>query len=213
VKHLTHAAALLLALAATETASAQSRRAAARPAAASAPAAAPANAVPGPPIAGVCAYNNERAVRNSLVGRAADARLGQLQAQAGAELSAQQTSLQNDAKALEAKRASLTQAQLQQQAAPLQARAQQLNQTAQVRQREMELTTQKALQQIYTQIQPIVQSISAQRNCSILLSGESVLSVNPAMDLTPAVVEQLNTRMSTISFDREHLPAQAAAGR
>lgn len=217
MKILTTAAALLIAGTATQAAFAQSRRAA-RPAASapgaasSAVGAAAINAVPGTPISGLCAYNDDRSVGLSTVGKAAASRMQQLRAQVTAELSAEQTSLQTDAKAVQAKRASLTQAQLQQQGGALQQRAEQLDRKAQVRSRELEVTGQKALQQIHAQIVPIVQTISAQRSCSILLSGDSVIAVNPAMDLTQAVVDQLNTRMTTISFDREHLDTQAAAG-
>jgi len=215
VKTLTLAATLLIVAASTDAALAQARRGARTAAApaASAPAGPQVNPVPGPPIAGLCAYNDQLAISLSSVGKAAAARMQQLRQQAQAEVGGEQTTLQADARALEAKRASLTQPQLQQQAAPLQQRAEQLDRKAQIRSRELDVTTQKALGQIHNQIGPIVQSVAASRNCSVILTGETVLAVNPSMDLTQAVTQQLNTRMSTISFDREHLDTQAAAGR
>ena len=189
-------------------------RAAARPAAtAAAPAAATANAITGQPIAGVCVYNDDRAVATSSVGKAAAARMQALKAQVQAELQGEQTAIQTDAKALEAKRATLSAAQLQTQAQPLQQRAEALDRKAQLRSRELEATGGRALQQIHTAIVPIVSQISSSRNCSVLLNGESVMAVNPAMDVTDAVVTQLNTRMSTITFDRANLAAQAGGAR
>lgn len=207
-------AALLLAGTVAGTADAQGRaaRGAARPAAAPA-AAAGANAITGPALPGICVYNDDRAISASLVGRAAANRMQQLRAQVTAELSGEQTAIQNEAKALEGRRGSLTPQQLQTQAQPLQQRAAALDNKAQLRSRELEQTGSKALQQIHNQIISIVSSVSASHNCSLLLNGEAVIASNQAMDLTEAVVQQLNARMSTISFDRENLANQAAGGR
>lgn len=208
------ATALVLAAATLVPAFAQAQtRAAARPTAAAAPASATANAITGQPIAGICVYNDDRAVATSSVGKAAAARMQALKSQTTAELQGEASALQTDAKAFEAKRATLSAQQLQAQAQPLQQRQDALERKAQLRSRELEATGGRALQQIHTAIVPIVSQISSSRNCSVLLNGESVMAVNPAMDVTDAVVAQLNTRMSTITFDRANLAAQAGAGR
>ena len=58
-------------------------------------------------------------------------------------------------------------------------------------------------------ITPIVQAVYQQRHCSLLLNADGVMGGNPAMDISDAVVQQLNARMSTITFDRETPPAGA----
>jgi len=198
-------AALLLA---TTAAHAAPKKAAAPAAtsAAAAPAAAP--LVSGPPIANVCVYHNDAALAESTAGKAAAARMQQLRAQVSAELQAEQQGVQADAQALQNKRATLTQEQLQQQAAPIQQRGEALQRKAQLRQRELEATGQKALQRINAQIDPILRGLYQSHGCSLLLSGDAVLASNPAMDMTPQVVEQLNARLPTIAFDREQLPTQ-----
>jgi outer membrane protein len=142
-----------------------------------------------------------------LVGKAAATRLQQLRAQASAELSGEQTSLQEDIKAFQAKRASLTQDQIQAQGAPLEERAQALNQKATQRQRELEYTAQHARARVEQAVEPLVRAVFEERHCSVLLSGDAVMAANPAMDITPAVVTRLNATMSTITFDRETPPA------
>jgi len=175
-------------------------------AAAAAPAATTINY--GPPITGVCVFSNEGALGTSLVGKAAATRLQQLRAQASAELSGEQASLQEDIKAFQAKRASLTQDQIQAQGAPLEERAQALNQKATQRQRELEYTAQHARVRVEQAMEPLVRAVFEERHCSLLLNGDSVMAANPAMDITSAVVTRLNSTLSTITFDRETPPAQ-----
>lgn len=209
------AIALLLAAAATPQAQAQTRRgAAARPAAATATAAKPTTpALPplnhGPPIAGVCIFSNGAAIGSSTVGKAFQARMQQIRAQAAAEISAEENSLRTDAQAFQSKRASLTQDQIQQQGQPLVQREQALRQKANQRQDELEYTARFQIDRINRAMEPLVQNSYQQHRCSLLLGGDAVLAANPAMDLTPEVVQQLNARMSTITFDRMAVPASA----
>jgi outer membrane protein len=162
----------------------------------------------GPPITGICVFSNEAALGTSLVGKAAATRLQQLRAQVSAELSGEQASLQEDIKAFQAKRASLTQDQIQAQGAPLEERAQALNQKATQRQHELEYTAQHARARVEQAMEPLVRAVFEERHCSLLLNGDSVMAANPAMDVTSAVVTRLNATMSTITFDRETPPVQ-----
>jgi outer membrane protein len=178
-------------------------------------AAAPAAAAPagpplrsGPPIAGICVFHNDAAIAASTAGKAAAARMQQLRAQVSAELQAEQQGVQKDAQDFQAKRATLTQEQQQAQAAPIQQRGEALERKAQLRQRELEATGQKAIQRISSNIDPILRGLYETHNCSLLLSGEAVMASNPQMDVTQEVIQQLNTKLPTITFDREVLPTQ-----
>jgi Skp family chaperone for outer membrane proteins len=143
---VTASAALMLAATAAQAAPKKAATAAASPTpAATAPAASAAPPLPqGPAIPGVCVYHNDAAISASLAGKAAAARMQQLKAQVSAELQAENAGIKTDAEAFQAKRASLTQEQLQQQAAPIQQRVEALDRKAQLRQRELEVTGQKA---------------------------------------------------------------------
>jgi Skp family chaperone for outer membrane proteins len=162
----------------------------------------------GPAIPGLCVFSNTAVMQTSSVGKAYIARMQQLRSQAAAEIGGQQTQLQNDEKALVAKRSTLSQQQLEQQAQPLQQREQALNATAEQRQRDLQYTAVRQQERIAAAIQPIATSVYEQHNCSLLLNGDTVMAENPAMDITQEVVSQLNGRMSTITFDRETAPAQ-----
>ena len=205
-----------LALAATASvalataATAQSRPAAARPAAAPATAAAP---IPqGPPITGMCVISQERAIGQSAAGRAASERMKQLVAQVQAELKPEQDSLETEAKTFQTQSAALTAEQRQQRGAALQTRADAFQQKGGLRQRELQATQQKALGRIAQELDPVIRTLYAGKNCSILLSAESsVLVANPAMDLTDQAIAQLNVRLPTLTFDRERAPATPAA--
>ena len=170
----------------------------------------------GPAIAGVCVLSNEAAVYNSAVGKAMVARLAQLNSQAEAEIKGLQGVLQTDARALEAKKATLAADQYQQQGQALQQRANDLQRTAQIRQREMQLTQEKALQTFGLSMDPIVRQVFSQRSCSVLLSENSLIYPAPAMDITGQVVQGLNAKIQSFPFDREHLdqnPSAAPASR
>jgi outer membrane protein len=178
-----------------------------------APAAAPAApaVTHGPAIAGVCIFSSQRAVGQSAVGKAVDARLKIIISQVNAELTSERTALDNDAKALDAKRATTPQDALEQQAATLQAKANAWQRKGQLRQKEVEATEQKQLGRVYQEMDPAIRQVYQQKTCSILIERESVLLGNPAMDITDGVVAALDARIKTLTFDRERLD-QAAPG-
>jgi len=179
-----------------------------------APAAAP---VPsGPPIAGVCVVDLDGVVATSTVGKYAQTRLQQIQAQINAELNGENTAINNDAKALDAQRASLDQGTLEQRGAAIQVRANALNRKIQLREREFQVTEQKAVGRVLQEAEQPVRQAYQGKGCSVLLQKNAVLGgfYNPAMDITAQVVAGLNAKIQQFAFDRERLdqPAPAAAG-
>jgi len=165
----------------------------------------------GPTIAGMCVLSQAMLVRDSALGKAIVARLGQLKTQVGAEINAEATTLQTDERTFETQRTSMTPDQQQKQGGALAAREQALQQKYQLRNQEMEATQEKAFGYLGQQSTPIVMSVAVQRNCSVLLNGNSVIAASAAMDVTPGVVQQLDAKVQTYAFDREHLDAQGGA--
>lgn len=200
-KFLSAAATSVVALAIATSASAQTA-----PAAAAAPAA-PA-VTHGPALPGVCIFSSPRAVGSSQVGKAVDARLKTIIQQVNAELTAERTALDNEAKALDAKKATLAQDALEQQASALQVKANAWQRKGQLRQKEVEATEQKALSRVYQELDTPIKQVYQAQKCSILLDRESVMLANEAMDITPAVVAALDARIKTLTFDRERLDQQ-----
>jgi len=178
-----------------------------------APAAAP--IAQGPPIAGYCVFSLNEIIGGSKVGQAVVARLKVLTSQVTAELQPQADSIRADEAALRARASSADQASLQAQQANLQLRANNFGKLEQQRQQEMQATQQKQFGVILKQLDPIMRDLYQQRHCSLLIDGDSggVRMVNPAMDLSPGAVSALDLRIQTLTFDREHLDAQAAPAR
>ena len=179
-----------------------------RPAAAAAPAAPPVRH--GPALAGVCTYNGDQAVQDSEVGKYVATRMKQIIAEVNAELTAEDTAIKNEAKAIDAARAGGATDALEARAANLQVRCNAVKRKQQLRQTEVQQTERKALMRVLQELDPIAVGVYQARNCSILL-GDGVLLGNPAMDITGQVVTGLNAKIKTFTFNRERLDTPAAA--
>lgn len=163
----------------------------------------------GPPLPGVCVLSNDKIVFNSVLGKYILSRLEQLKAQVDAELNSENTSLETDAKALDAQRATLPQDQFEQKANALNARAQAFQRTVQQRQREMEDTRNLALGRLGTEADPVVRQVFTERGCSLMFNGGALVYPAPAMDVTDLVIRGLDAKIQQFPFDREHLDATA----
>ncbi|MBQ1540597.1 outer membrane chaperone Skp [Caulobacter sp. CCUG 60055] len=200
------AAAAAAALSFASMANAQAAKPAAAPAAA---APAPAAAA-GPSIPGVCILSNERAIGTSTVGKYVIQRMQTITSQVNAELNGEKTSIDTEAKSLDGQRATLGQEAYEQKGLALRQRANGLERKAQIRQRELEVTEQKALARVGQEMDPIVKAVYAQRNCALLIDRNSLFGASASMDITDAVVAQLNGKITQFAFDRERLDQQPA---
>lgn len=215
--HILAGVAAIALLGGASSAFAQAKAAPAKSAAPAAkPVAAPAAAVPAAPALqltattpGVCILSRDAILGASTVGKYVQTRLGQLQNQANAELTGEQSSIQTAAKDLEAKKTSLG-AAYQQQGAALQQRAEALQEKAQLRDRELQATEQKAWSRILQEATPLVEAEAKAKNCSVLLDAQAVMAVNNSMNLTQGVITALNGKFTQFDFDREHLENQPA---
>jgi len=188
-----------------------------RPAApaAATPTVAQTNAAPavthGPAIAGVCILSIQGAIGGSTVGRYVDTRMQQIIQQVNAELNTERTAIENEGKTLDGQRATLDRTTLEQRTAALQVRVNALQRKAAQREREVQATEQKAIGRVGQEMEPLIRQVYQQRQCSVLLSREAIVLGNPAMDITPGVVQALNAKITQFNFDRERLDQQAPA--
>lgn len=176
--------------------------------------------VHGPAVPGVCVVSVEGAISSSTVGKYVNTRLQQLVAQVNAELNAEKTAIDNEAKTLDTQRASLAQDVFEQRAAAVQVRAQALQRKAQLRDREIQTTEQKAVNRVGEEMEPLIRQVYQTQKCAMLVNRQAVVLANPAADITPAVVTSLNAKITQFAFDRERLdgpgsaaPAAAAPAR
>ena len=200
---LAPAVAVALVLGAAAPVFAQTAARPAQPAAAAAQAGSrPTN--PGPAIAGVCILDEQRALLTSSAGRAFTARMQQLTQAVQSELTPQQTAIEAEVRRINA----LPEAQRAQPGQAVQTRAAAFQRLATTREAELQATQRRQLQRISTELQPVVSQVYVQRNCGLLLDGSAVAYANPAMNITDAVIAGLNTRLPTLTFQRETAPAQ-----
>lgn len=193
-------AALALAVAAPSLAAAQGT-----------PAGAPnANALGGVAVPGLCMLNTQVVAGNSKVGQAATARLQELQRDAQAEVNAEKTPLDAEIKALPGQKATLKPADYQAKEQSLARRAQALQQKANARSAQIEITRERALGRISSEAQSVIAAVYKAHGCGLLIDRNSVLGGNLANDLTPGVIQGLDAKINTITFDLEPLPAPQA---
>lgn len=172
-------------------------------------AAAPADTLVGNPVPGVCMLSREAVFAQAKVGQAASEHLKQLAAQQQSQLDNQRKPLAAEVQAFQAKSASLSEAQRQQQGTALQHRMQAFQgQVSQLDER-VQLTRGKVMQQIGAQAQPIIASAYQGHHCGLLLNRDAVLGGNVSNDLTAEVVHGLDAKITTLNFELEPLPAQA----
>lgn len=178
-----------------------------------APAAPATQPLGGSAIPGLCLLSRQAIFANAVVGKAASTRLAQLTREAQAEVDAERKPLDTDIQAFQAEAARLAPAQRTQREQALQPRLQAVQAKTQQRSREIEATREKAMATIAGYAQPVIAQVYTQHKCGLLVDRNSVLGGNMSNDLTPEVVKGLDAKVTTISFNRETLPAQPAAAR
>lgn len=161
----------------------------------------------GPAIPGVCLLSREAVVAHAKVGMAASARITQLAQQAQAEVDAQRKPIDADVQKLRAQASSMKPDDRLKQEQALAARMQQVQQLNTQRSREIEVTREKATGRIAEMAQPVIANVYKSKGCGLLLDRNAVLGGNMSNDLTAAVVQGLDASVTTISFERESLPA------
>ncbi|HEY3696217.1 OmpH family outer membrane protein [Phenylobacterium sp.] len=175
-------------------------------------AAAPAAAIKhGPPVPGVCILSGDAIVQGSALGKFIMGRLNELKTQVEAELGAEKTAIDNEAKALDAQRATLDQAAFEKRAGDLNARASVFQRKVELRSREMQLTSDKALGRLDRETKPVLDQVYQQKQCSLLIQAGALLMFNPAMDVTPPVMAGLNAKIQRFDINRERLDQQPPA--
>jgi Skp family chaperone for outer membrane proteins len=172
--------------------------------AATAPAA---NTLGGNPVPGVCMLSREAVFAQSKVGQSASDHLKQLAQQQQSQLESQRKPLDAEVRAFQQKATSLTEAQRQQQGQALQQRMQGFQEQVNQLDQRIQLTRGKVMQQIGEQAQPIVDSSYNSHHCGLLLNRDAVLGGNTANDLTSDVIRGLDSKVTTLNFNLEPLPA------
>jgi Skp family chaperone for outer membrane proteins len=166
----------------------------------------------GPPINGFCVFSPREIIATSKVGQAVEARLKVLGQQVNAELQPEADAINTERRTLESSASTMDQATMQARQANWQLRVTNFEKREQQRQQEMQATQQKQFGVILKELQPLLITLYQQKSCSVLIDGDAggVTVLNPAMDLSPAAIGQLDVKIQTLTFDREHIDPTAA---
>ncbi|WP_329741508.1 OmpH family outer membrane protein [Dyella sp. A6] len=163
----------------------------------------------GSPVPGVCMLSREAIFAEAKVGKAASQRLAQLAQQARAQLETERQPLDADVQAFQKKAASMSPAQRKQDGEALQQRMQAFQTQAGELNERIQLTRAKVMQRIGQDAEPAVASAYTAHHCGLLLDRDSVLGGNTSNDITAEVIQGLDRRTSTITFNLEPLPSKS----
>lgn len=159
-------------------------------------------------VPGVCMLSRSEVLSNSKVGKAATARLKQLASQANNQLQTERKPLDSDIQKFQKEAKSLSQTKRESEQKALQQRMQAFQNKARELDARIRVTRSKAMQQIAVQLDPLVVGSYKQHGCGILLDRDDVLGGNPKNDLTADVIQSLDKKMPSITFNLAPLPKQ-----
>jgi len=154
-----------------------------------------------PPTPGVCLFSRPAAIGASHAGQAGTQRMQQLLTGVNAELQPQQQQLVADSKALQAQKASLPAAQFQERASALQTRIQSFQQLEQMRNAQLAQTKAQVEQYIGQTIDPVLDAVTVEHHCSVVIERSAAYRFNAAMDLTDQVRVGLDQRLPSVQFN------------
>ena len=160
----------------------------------------------GAPIAGVCVYDNDEVLARSTAGQSVQTGMQRLLSEVQGELAPYSSVIQTELQSLQQGGEAADPGGARRTA--LQARAQEAQQLEQTRRTELQYTQGVQFQAIGTAVEPIVRALYQERSCSILVNRSAIYSANPAMDITPTVIERLNAALPSLSFNRLTPPVQ-----
>lgn len=160
----------------------------------------------GPVVPGVCLLSREAIYANAAIGKAATLRLQQLASEAQAEIEGERKPIDSEIQAFRAASESMKPQERQQRDQDLVAKLRPIQAKTELRAREIEATRAKAMQRIADEAQPVIKDVYQARKCGLLFDRNAALGGNFTNDITADVVRALDAKVSTISFDREHLP-------
>lgn len=164
------------------------------------------------PVPGICLMGRDGVIGGSKAGIAGSQRLRQLQQQVAAELAPERQAIVQESTALQAGQKTIAAAQLQQRTVALQQRARKFNELDQLRAAQLERTRVNVEQQIAVAIAPAMAPVVARQKCSVVFERRTSYGSNAGMDITAAVIQEVDKRVAPTQFNLV-TPEQARAAR
>ncbi|MEE9380257.1 MAG: OmpH family outer membrane protein [Hyphomonadaceae bacterium] len=153
-------------------------------------------------------------MRDSLAGKAIQAKLKSIEDQITNELRPTAASLETESTALQTRTATMTEqavladAALKTRFESFYTKAGEFNQLRQRRTQELALTERKAWGDFFAALQPILQQVVSEKSAGVMLDRNSIVYSAPAVDVTALVISKLDASTPTIAVTRQTVPAQ-----
>lgn len=160
----------------------------------------------------ILVVDTQKVLKDSIVGQHVARQLETIYTSASSEMKAKRSPLETKAKSLQAQvktKSSVEELRadtsLQAQAKSLQADQQKLQIEEYYTTQELKITEAKALGQVSKRLQVIIDQIAQERNADVVLEKSLVIYGGPA-DVTDVVISRLNSQVTTVPVTRERLP-------
>jgi Skp family chaperone for outer membrane proteins len=155
----------------------------------------------GPPVPGVCLFARDVARGSTKAGVAANARMRQFSQQVEAELAPERQVIAGEDAVLRTSGAQMGPADRQRRVDALQTRATAFADLQRVRAAQIQQTRANAIGEILKPMDAVLTPIATSRHCSVVFERTTTYGFNAAMDLTPVVIEQVDARLPTLTFN------------
>ncbi len=155
----------------------------------------------GPMIPGLCVLNQQAIFNSAKVGLSANAQYKKRRDAAQSSVHAEAAKIKADADALQTQK--LPQAQMQQRQQLLAKRQEDLRARAAKESQDLEATRRNAVTKIAAAAQPIIKQVYDQKKCGMLLARTAILAGNGGMDITVAVIQVLDAKVTNVPLDKQ----------
>ncbi len=156
-------------------------------------------------IPGLCELNQQAIFNSAKVGTAANAEFKKMRDTAQGGVNSEEAKIKVDLDVLrKSKRGAAQVDALQREIAK---RQNDLRAKATRESQELDAILRSAAAQIAAVSQPLIKQIYIQRKCGMLIPASTVLAANSAMDITSAVIQSLDAKVSTISLAKLQITA------
>lgn len=163
----------------------------------------------GPVIPGMCVLNLEGVLAVSVPGQAMATRMRELRAEVNGEVGPYYQAVQTGLNTLQQGAAAMSQQDRDQQSQLLRQRYEEAQQLEQMREQELSYTGQEQLKVMAAAAKPIIEAVYAERGCGLLLNSTGIIDMNPAMDISEAVLQRVNAQIQpNRTFNRLPVPVQ-----
>ena len=155
----------------------------------------------GPPVAGVCLFARDVTLGTTKAGAAANARMRQLNDQVRAELAPEQQNIVTEEIALKTSGAQMAPADRQRREDALRRRETAFAELQRTRAAQIQQTRANAIAEILKPVDAVLTPLATSRHCSVVFERATTYGFNAAMDLTPMVIQQVDARLPTVTFN------------